>query len=268
MKRTAWPALVAIAMVVSAAAVSPAAAADKAHLQLLAEIRMMQEQQAQLQQLIGGLTDALKSVNTKIDDQSAASRKALADQKLLIDSVAEGVRILREKADDTNVRLSTVTQELDAVRQTIAAMPSPTAPPPSGLDPLTGTPSQTGTPTTAAPPPPSAPGGAAPLAARQMFDNAYSDYTAGQYDIAIIGFNTFISSFPKHEKADDAQLNIGQALYGSGKFREAIEAFQKVITNYPQADSVPVAYYKMGITYDALQQLDLARKSFETVIQK
>jgi tol-pal system protein YbgF len=268
MKRTAWPALVAVAMVLSAAAASPAAAADKAHLQLLAEIRMLQEQQAQLQQLVGGLTEALKSVSSKIDDQSAASRKALADQKLLIDSVAEGVRILREKADDTNVRLSTVTQELDAVRQTIASMPSPTAAPPSGLDPSAGSQSPAVTPGNTAPPAPVAPGTAGPLAARQMFDNAYSDYMAGQYDIAIIGFNTFISSFPKHEKADDAQLNIGQALHGWGKLAEAVEAYQKVIANYPQSDSVPVAYYKMGLTYDALKQPDLARKAFETVIQK
>ena len=41
-----------------------------------------------------------------------------------------------------------------------------------------------------------------------------------------------------------------------------------MITNYPQSDSVPVAYYKLGLTYEALKQVDLARKAFETVIQK
>ena len=49
-----------------------------------------------------------------------------ADHKLLIDNIAEGVRILREKADDTNVRLSTVSQELDAVRQAVSSMPANT----------------------------------------------------------------------------------------------------------------------------------------------
>ena len=108
------------------AGASPAAAADKAHQQLMAEIRMLQEQQQQLQQLVGGLAETLKVVTSKIDDQTGASRKAFADQKLLIDNVAEGVRVLREKADDTNVRLSTVSQELEAVRQAIASGPSPT----------------------------------------------------------------------------------------------------------------------------------------------
>jgi tol-pal system protein YbgF len=269
MRRTAWPAIVAIAVVVSAAGAAPAAAADKAHLQLLAEIRMLQEQQAQLQQLVGGLADALKTVSSKIDEQTGANRKAFADQKVLVDNVAEGVRVLREKADDTNVRLSSVSQELDAVRQAVSSMPTSASAAPGGLDPsVTGVqPSPAGT--GSGVPPVSVSPGSAPLASPQkMFENAYSDYIAGQYDIAILGFNTFITSFPKSDKADDAQLNIGQALYGSGKFRDAVEAYQKVITNYPQSDSVPVAYYKMGLTYGELKQFDLARKAFDTVIQK
>jgi tol-pal system protein YbgF len=246
---------------------APASAADKAHQQLMAEIRMLQEQQQQLQQLIGGLSDALKSVTAKLDDQSNTGRKAFADQKLLIDNVVEGVRVLREKSDDTNVRLSTVSQELEAVRQAVSSMPGPTVLSPSSTPGAPGVPGEQ-VPATAAQPSPS-PAGPAPLISPQkMFDNAYADYTGGQYELAIVGFNTYISSFPKSDKADDAQLNIGNALYAAGKYRDAIEAFQKVISNYPNGDSVPLAYYKMGLTYTELRQNDLARKAFETVVQK
>jgi tol-pal system protein YbgF len=102
-----------------------------------------------------------------------------------------------------------------------------------------------------------------------MWDNAYADYTAGQYEIAIQGFNAYIASFPKSDKADDAQLNIGNALYSAqpGRYREAIDAYQKVIANYPGSDSVAIAYYKMGLAYTELKQIDLARKAFEAVIQ-
>jgi tol-pal system protein YbgF len=246
-------------------AAPPASAADKAHQQLMAEIRMLQEQQQQLQQLIGGLTDALKTVTTKLDDQANAGRKGFADQKLLIDNVVEGVRVLREKADDTNVRLSTVSQELEAVRQAVASMPAPsTAAAP------TFNPGAAGEqPTFVSTPAVSPPSGPAPLISPQkMFDNAYADYTGGQYELAIVGFNTYIASFPKSDKVDDAQLNIGNALYAAGKYRDAIESFQKVVTNYSTSDSVPLAYYKMGLTYTELRQYDLARKAFETVVQK
>ena len=40
-----------------------------------------------------------------------------------------------------------------------------------------------------------------------------------------------------------------------------------MISDYPKTDSVPAAYYKLGLTYKQLKQLDLARKAFETVMQ-
>jgi tol-pal system protein YbgF len=267
MKQSAFTIGAALSLLFAGAA--PAVAADKAHQQLMAEIRMLQEQQQQLQQMMGALAETLKTVTTKIDDQTASNRKAFADQKLQIDNVAEGVRVLREKADDTNVRLSTVSQELEAVRQAVSSMPSTGAALQPGPEPAaapTGDPAAAGG---AAAPGSTTPPGSAPLISPQrMYDNAYSDYMAGQYEIAIQGFNAFISSFPRSDKADDAPLNIGNALYSAGKYTDAATAFQKVISNYPQSDSVAVAYYKLGLTYESLKQIAEARKAFETVTQK
>lgn len=266
MTRKAWTVPAALWLVALSAA-TPAAAADKAHQQLMAEIRMLQENQQQLQQVLGGLADTLKTITAKIDDQTGANRKTFADHKVLIDSIAEGVRVLREKADDTNVRLSTVSQELDAVKQAVSSMPSTATNAPGQDPPAAGSESaaQSNVPPGGNP---SGQGGSPLISPQKMFDNAYSDYIAGHYDIAIIGFTTFINSFPRNDKADDAQLNIGQSTYGAGQYKEAAEAFQKVIANYPQSDSVPVAYYKLGLTFDALKQPDAARKAYETVIQK
>jgi tol-pal system protein YbgF len=237
---------------------SPALAADKTHQQMMAEIRMLQEQQQQLAQMIGGLADTLKTVTSRIDDQTSASRKAFADQKLLIDGIAEGVRILREKSDDTNVRLSSMTQELESLRQTIASMPS-TGASPGGVAPAVDP---------AAPP---APGGDKPpvanVAPQKAYDAAFNDYTGGQYDLAIEGFSFYLKTFPRSDRADDAQLNIGNSYYALGNFRDAAGAFQKVISDYPQSDSVPAAYYKLGLSYEGLKQPDLARRAYETVIK-
>src|SRR5262249_53006160 len=159
-------------------------------------------------------------------------------------------RVLREKADDTNVRLSTVSQELEAVRQAVSSMPSTPAAGLPGQEPpapTVGDPSTAAAGASAAPVPTTPPGSAPLISPQRMYDNAYSDYMAGQYEIAIQGFTAFISSFPRSDKADDAQLNIGNALYSAGKYTEAAGAFQKVISNYPQSDSVAVAYYKLGL---------------------
>lgn len=239
-----------------------AAAANKEHQQLMAEIRMLQEQQMQLQQILGSLADTLKTVTVKLDEQSGANRKALADQRLLIEGVGETVRILREKADDTNVRLSSMNQELEAMRQTIASQPPPgaTVPPtePSGEPAIPGA-------EPAAPPVVTVP--PAGVSPQRMYDNAWADYTAGHYDLAVLGFETFVKMFPRNDLADDAQVNIGHSLYGAGKHQDAIAALQKVISDYPQSNSVPAAYYKLGLSYQALKQDDLARKAFDVVMK-
>ena len=162
---------------------SSAAAANKEHQQLMAELRMLQEQQQQIHQMLGTLGDALKTLTTRLDEQGNNTRKTFADQKLLIDGVGDTVRVLREKADDTNVRLSTMNQELEAMRQAIASQPQPSLTTPPTGDPAAGsTPgtAPTGTVTPSNPPPLIAP--------QKLYDNAFADYTAGQYDLAVIGF--------------------------------------------------------------------------------
>jgi tol-pal system protein YbgF len=256
MKRTAGILTVAFAIV--AAGPTDSAAANKEQQQLMAELRMLQEQQQQLQQILGSLGDALKTLTTRLDEQGNVTRKAFADQRLLVEGVGETVRILRERTDDTNVRLSTMTQELEAMRQTIAAQPVAAAPPPAGE-----TSAAPGDP--AVPPAPTAP--MPLLAPTKIYDNAWADYTAGHYDLAVEGFETYIKAAPRSELADDAQLNIGHALYAAGKNKETVAALQQVINGYPQSDSVPAAWYKLGLTYERLKQEDLARKAYDTLIK-
>jgi tol-pal system protein YbgF len=231
---------------------------------MMAEIRMLQEQQQQLQQMLGGLAvtlaDSMKTLTAKLDEQSAATRKAFADQRLLIESVSETTRILREKADDTNVRLSSMTHELEAIRQTMASQAQPPAALVPGQEPPVNP---------SAPAGPPAGGGAIPpgVSPARMYDEAFSDYTRGDYDLAIEGFQTYIRMFPRTDRTDDAQLKIGDSLYAAKRFPEAVSAFQTVISDYPQNDSVPPAYYKLGLTYEALKQPELARKAFDTVVK-
>jgi tol-pal system protein YbgF len=238
-----------------------AEAANKEHQQIMAELRMLQEQQQQLQQLLGNLADTLQTVTSQIDGQTVTMQKAFADQNLVVNNIGEAVRILREKADDTNVRLSSMTQEIQSMRQTLAAMPvvSPMLPADAGAaaDPNAPAPSVAANAT--APPPNVSP--------TRMYDQAYADYTAGQFDLAVLGFDAFIRTFPTSPNADEAQLYIGYSEYSAGKNKEAIEALRKVISDYPQSNSVSAAYYKLGLTFEALKQPDQAQQSFETVVK-
>jgi TolA-binding protein len=262
------PTLALLFLALSMQAQPALAAASKEHLQLMAEIRMLQEQQQQLQGLLGALQDTLKTVATKIDDQSGAVRKAMADQTLATSNIGDNVRILREKTDETNVRISTMSQEVETLRQAIASQPaSPGAVPPTGVtDPSAPATGAAPAPAPAGPPT-SPPAGMSP---QRMYETSYDDYTAGRLDLAIQGMQGFIQAFPKTPQAAAAQFTIGMSYYSQNKWAEARDAFQKVITDYPQAQgtTVPDSYYKLGQTFERLNQIDAAKKMYEAAVQK
>jgi tol-pal system protein YbgF len=252
----------ACAGVLSALVATGAQAADREHAQLMADLRMLQEQTQQLQVTVNALTEALKLVTKSLDDQSAMVRKSLADQKLVVDTLTGDVRVVREKLDETNVRISSLSQEFEALRTNLTTPPpAPVAPP---LDDT-----QLGTPTDPTLPVPASPApSTAGLSPQRLYDQAFADYTSGQWALAIRGFETFISTFPRSEQADDAQFYIGETYTLDGKPDLAVAAFDKEIANYPTGDTVPMAYYKRGLLLSKLGQNDQARESFQAVIQK
>jgi TolA-binding protein len=254
MKQTLSAALV--ALMLGAAVATPAAAANKEHQQLMADIRMLQEQSQQLQNLLAALNETLKAVNTRIDQQIEANRKAFADQKLVVDNLSNDVRVIREKLDDNNVRVGSLTQEVEALRQGLQQVGRPT---PSGdsTDPA------------AAGAAPAATSGPPPVgqSPQKMYDSANSDYMSGQYDLAIIGFQEFIKAFPRSELADDAQVAICNAYLNDHKDQAAVDACDLAIRTYPSGNAIPTAYYRKGLALSNLRNAAAAREAWESLIK-
>ena len=249
----------------TAAFAAPAAAADKETRQMMADIRILQEQSQQLQNLLASLNEAIKAVNARIDEQTGTTRKAFADQKLVIDTLSNDIRVVREKVDDNNVRVGSLGQELDALRQSVTALGT-TRPPTPDVDPTT---TAAADPNAAAPAPPPAPTGAAAVCAspQKLLDSALADYYAGQYDLAILGFESYVKTFPQSPQASFAQLHVGNSQMQLGKYEPAVAAFDTVIRNYPKSNEVPEAYVKKGTALKTLRQTDKAREAFEFVVK-
>jgi tol-pal system protein YbgF len=253
------------ALILTLLVATPASAANKEHQQVMADLRMLQEQAQLLQNMLGTLTDALKAVNARLDQQAEATRKSVADQKLLIDTLTKDLSIVREKVDDNNVRVGSLAQEVDALRQLVQqalarptaqttdlTAPGPTPPPPAGGS----------TPAPAPAPPRLA--GASPT---KTYEQAYGDYAAGLWDLAIDGFDAFLKDFPTATQADEAQFYIGRAYLNDAKYDKAVEAFDKVIRTYPASNNVPSSYYLKGVALRSLKQMDRAREAWDTVIR-
>jgi tol-pal system protein YbgF len=99
-----------------------------------------------------------------------------------------------------------------------------------------------------------------------MYETARSDFFAGQYSSAILGFEAFLRAFPRSELADDAQFHIGESEFNQNEFADAVTAYNQVIQNYAGANAVPAAYYKRGFAQERLGETDAARASYEAVI--
>ena len=242
-------------------AVTPVRGADREHQQMMADIRMLQEQAVRLNLMLGTLDETLQTLLTKLDGQSQDTRRSFADQKLLVDNVAGGVRVVREKVDETNVRVSSLAQEVEALRLAIPPMTAPLTQ--LVVDPETGLPTQRSTVPGVAAATPVNPG----VSPQRMYDTAWADYTTGQWALAIQGFEAYISSFPRSELADDARFYIGSTHYADGQYRDAATAFEEVVLNYPDGDRVAEALYKRGLALGRLGEPELARQAFELVVQ-
>lgn len=255
MTRTLTPILLALGLAVAA----PAAAVDKEQRQLMADVRMLQEQAQQLQNLINtlnaSLAEALKAVNQRLDDKTAADRKAFADQKLIIDTLSNDLRTVREKVDDTNVRVGSVSQEVDALRQALQSQSISRSTAVESSDAAAGAPADAGA------------GPSVGTSPTRLYDQAYSNFGAGLYDLAIDGFQAYVRSFPRSDQADDAQVFIGNSYLQAGRNDKAVEAYDLAIRTYPSGNAIPEAYYKKGLALSNLKQMEPARTAWEFVIK-
>ena len=259
--------LCAVAILLIVSATQPMQAANKEHQQLMADIRMLQQQNQRLQAQLLAVTELLKTVSARLDEQGASSRKGFADQRALTDTMNADLRVVREKIDETNVRLGALSEEVETLRTaqteaaTQAAQAAAAAPPAAG-----------GTAPAAAQPPaaPAAPSprpggfGASPA---QAFESARSDYYMGQWSLAVQGFESYIKTFPKSDLTDDAQYYIGETCYMSGRFQDALAAYNAVIERYPASNTLPDAYFKRGMALKALGQIPQAKDSLAFVIK-
>lgn len=277
--------LVALVILLSTAvAARPAAGQSREQRQMMATLQMLQEQAQQLALTVAALQTSLdaavKTLGATAEEASGATRRSFADQKLLIDAVGADVRVVRERSDDNNVRITALREELEALRTAVLALSqaqmaqlaaqqaaqtgpdgTPSTPPSAAA---TSVAPPVATPPTPLSPPPSTTAGLSPI---RMLDTAKADYFAGQWSSAINGFEAFLRAFPRSESAGEAQFFIGESYSAQSRWNDAVSAYGAVAQNYPASGSVPDAYYKQGLAYERVGQADLARSAWETVVK-
>ncbi len=268
MKKYTIPALVALLLLPLPA---PAAAQNREHMQMEAELRMLQEQNQQLSLAFQQAMEAIKALNGRFDAAMEAMRKGFADQALTTKNMAGDVGTIAERVRDNDTRLRAMGDEIKALHATVTALGSSFA---QGVPPTTGLPPDPNAPPTAAAPPAPLPAAGPSLqdtlgrSPGQMLQKAKGDYDAGQYTLAITGFQQVISSYADSEAAIEAQYWIGESQLYLNRPAEAIVAFNQTIQKGPRSQHVADALYKRGVAQERQGDLAGARASYEQVLKQ
>jgi tol-pal system protein YbgF len=99
----------------------------------------------------------------------------------------------------------------------------------------------------------------------ELYNTAYLDYTRGNYDVAIEGFQRYLKYFPQTELSDNAQYWVGECYYSKKMYPDAILEFEKVAATYPEGNKVVSSYYKIGLAYESLSENKKAKDYYKKV---
>ncbi len=86
----------------------------------------------------------------------------------------------------------------------------------------------------------------------KLYENAYNDFLLGKYEIAIVGFKSFLKQYKDHDLAVQAQYYIAESLYSQNKWTDAYEEYKKIEKEYPHSEFVSSARLKMALCLELL----------------
>jgi tol-pal system protein YbgF len=251
---TSWLIGAALALVSSSCATAGGGA------QLQADLDALQQQVWKLEKDNAALVQQV----TRTGAAPTAPDMAMAELRVRLEGLERDVQVLRTRSDETDQRLGSLQAELKAARQALesAARSQAALAPPAAATPFPAT--ESGAPPgTGSTPLPAAPG-AVPATAIgvDLYRLGYSDYSKGNYDLALAELQDFVRLNPADDLADDAQYLIGEVYFSQQKYPDAVAAYDRLLAEHAGGDKAAAAYLKKGLallemnrTADAVIQL-------------
>lgn len=102
----------------------------------------------------------------------------------------------------------------------------------------------------------------------QLYDQAADDLTQGRYEMALRGFQTFVQNFPTTDLADNALYGVGECYFALARFDSASVAYARVDAEYPLADKVPAALFKLALSQEKEGKESDSRKTLEDLVDR
>jgi tol-pal system protein YbgF len=204
---------------------------------------------AQEAKVLGQTATATAQGATSLAQQATgASQQTAQDVTNALQQMAEQTNAAVQQVNATTQLALTEARKASAAKQFIQpivqqapAVAKVPLPPPISLQ------------ATAAPPPPApaSPPRPAVTAATpaELYKNALNDYTEGNYDLAIEGFRSYITLYPKTTLLPNAHYWLGESFYRRKNHDLAIKQFELFLKDYPKNAKAASAMLKQGYAY-------------------
>jgi tol-pal system protein YbgF len=261
MKKQSFIALFAL-LLFAACASRPAAAADtKSQLiQIQTQLQIMQDNMARMQQsfdermgimkdLLTQQIDNVNKMGTTVQNLQKTLGQQTTDAGSKVDQISGQVQALHDAVDELKARLAKVSKQLDdmqTAQQNISA-------PPAGATPG-GSPGAASAPS--APP------------ADQLYNDGLRDYNANKNDLASQEFTQYLQVYGNTDLAGNAQFYLGEIAYRQGNFSGAVQAYNKVLDQYPGGNKTAAAQLKKGYALLELGQRDAGVQELRSLISR
>ena len=200
-------------------------------------VNQMQQLQAQVQQLQGQIEE-LQHGQQERDDKNKAQ---FADSDARLQRLEGAGAAAATKAPPGNT-----------------SAPPPNNPSAAASAAAAGSPGTVGKPST-----PSSSAGAA-----ADYDVAFKAIRAGDYVSASRDFRGFIQKYPGDALTPNAFYWLGESYYATMNYPVALQAFQHLLTQFPQSEKAPDALLKVGYCQLELKQLPQAKATLTMVGSK
>ena len=100
-----------------------------------------------------------------------------------------------------------------------------------------------------------------------LYQLAYSDFSSGKYDLAIVGFKSYIKKYPKGELAGQSKYYIGESHYSQSKWGRALKEFKSVEEDYPVTSLHASARLKRALCLELLGKVKEGRELMGLLIK-
>jgi len=207
---------------------------------------------------VNKMTGTMMGLQKTVQDMQASSGARL-------DTMSTQIQGISDNLQETLARMGKLNQQLadaqNAIQGIDAKLASNAPPPPAAAPPIAGATGAPGASSAPAGLPPasgtspaaagSLPPGSAP-SADLLYSNGLRDLNGKKYDLAAQEFSDYLKYYGATDLASNAQFYLGEIFFAQQQYDQAIDAYGKVIDNYPKSFKLAPSHLKRALALISL----------------